>query len=73
MKPKMSRAPFEPITRLLEVPVALFEIKALVEEGRLEEAKVLIESVIAITLADPQAWLKIANLTPEEVGIESQG
>lgn len=73
MKPKMSRAPFEPIRQLLEVPVALFEIRALIEEGRLEEAKTLIDSVITTTLADPQAWLKITNLQPKEVGIESQG
>lgn len=73
MKPKMSRAPFAPITQLLEVPVALVEIRALVEEGRLEEAKALINSVITTTLADPQAWLKIANLQPGEVSIESQG
>lgn len=73
MKPKMSRAPFAPIRQLLEVPVALFEIRALIEEGRLEDAKALIDSVIATTLPDPQAWLKVANLKPKEVGIESQG
>lgn len=71
--PAMSRAPFAPIRRLLEVPVALLEIKVLVEEGRLEDAKALIDSVIATTLPDPQAWLKVANLKPKEVGIESQG
>lgn len=71
--PAMSRAPFAPIRWLFEVPVALLEIKVLVEEGRLEDAKALIDSVIATTLPNPRAWLKIANLTPEEVGIESQG
>ena len=48
-------------------------IKQTIAEGQLEDAKALIDSVIATTLPDPQAWLKVAKLKPEEVGIESQG
>lgn len=61
-----SREPFGPVTELIQVPLALFEIQALATE--LENSKILdmIKGVIATTLPDPDAWQKIAELRPKE-------
>ena len=59
-----SRAPFQPITSLIQVPLALFEIKALALEHRAGHIVPLIDSIIATTLADPDAWAKVANMQP---------
>ena len=61
------REPFAPISSLLQVPVALFEIQALAVQGDNVRIVPLIKSVIQVTLADPQAWHRIAALTPQEV------
>lgn len=63
----MSREPFGPVTELIQVPLALFEIQALATE--FENSKILdmIKGVIATTLPDPDAWQKIAALNPKEV------
>lgn len=57
-----SRAPFAPVTTLIQVPVALFEIQTLATEGRASEIIPLVRSVITTTLADPDAWQKIAKM-----------
>lgn len=59
-----SRAPFQPITSLIQVPLALFEVKTLALEHRAGHIVPLIDSIIAITLADPDAWAKVANMQP---------
>lgn len=58
------RAPFQPVTSLLQVPTALFEIRALAEEHKAGHIVPLIDSIIAITLADPEAWAKVASMQP---------
>lgn len=60
----MSRAPFAPVSELMHVPIALFEILALAKEGKADEIVPLIQSVINITLADVDAWQKIAQMQP---------
>jgi hypothetical protein len=42
--------------------VALFEIQTLATEGRVSEIIPLVRSVITTTLADPDAWQKIAEV-----------
>lgn len=59
-----SRAPFQPVTKLVQVPLALFEIKALALEHRAGHIVPLIESIINITLNDPNAWAQIAEMQP---------
>ena len=61
------RAPFQPVTDLIHVPPALFEIKALALEHRAGHIVPLIESIIAITLQDPSAWSKVAEMQPKVV------
>lgn len=61
------REPFAPISTLLQVPLALFEIQALAVKGDNDKIIPLIKSVITITLADPDAWQRIAAFTPQEV------
>ena len=61
------REPFAPISSLLQVPLALFEIQALAARGDNDKIIPLIKSVIKVTLADPDAWQRIAALTPQEV------
>lgn len=61
------REPFAAISNLLQVPVALFEIQALAALGDNDKIIPLIKSVIKVTLADPNAWQRIATLTPQEV------
>lgn len=53
------RAPFEPIKNLYEVPGALYEIKWLASQDESERIIPLIDSIIKITQADPEAWTKL--------------
>lgn len=53
------RAPFEPIKNLYEVPGALYEIKWLAGQDGAERIGLLIDSIIKITQADPDAWTKL--------------
>lgn len=60
----MSREPFGPVSELVQVPIALFEIWALAKEHKSDEIIPLIQSVINVTLADVDAWQKIAQMQP---------
>lgn len=62
------RAPFQPVTALVQVPPALFEIKALALEHRAGHIVPLVDSIIEITLADPDAWAKVAKMQPGKEG-----
>lgn len=60
-----SREPFGKVTRLEQIPTALFEILALATEidttgGR--TIKILVDGVIDVALADPEAWIKIQKM-----------
>lgn len=59
------RAPFEPIKNLYEVPGALYEIKWLATQDEAERIGPLIDSIIKITQADPEAWIKLTTKLQE--------
>lgn len=61
------RAPFEPIKNLFEVPGALYEIKWLASQDDVERIGPLIDSIIKITQADPEAWIKLTTKLQEVV------
>lgn len=60
------REPFGPVTELIQVPLALFEIVALAEEAHQSRIATLTRSVIKTTLADPNAWQQIGALRPPQ-------
>ena len=60
------REPFGPITELIQVPVALFEILGLSTEGDSQKVATLMKDIIKVTLADPDAWQKIGALRPPQ-------
>jgi hypothetical protein len=60
------REPFGPVTELIQVPVALFEILGLATEGNSQRVVTLMKDVIKVTLADPEAWQKIGALRPPQ-------
>jgi hypothetical protein len=58
------REPFGPVTDLMHVPIALFEILSLAEEIDHPEARriaALAGSVITVTLDDPEALVKLGQ------------
>lgn len=61
-----SRAPFADVTDLTQVPPALFEIQVLAESNRSGHIVPLIRSIIETTLKDPQAWQKVAEMSPKQ-------
>lgn len=62
------RAPFQPVTALVQVPPALFEIQALALQGKPGHIVPLVSSIIEITLADPDAWAQVAKMQPGKEG-----
>jgi len=59
------REPFGRVTELMQVPIALFEVMALAGEMEGPKAKqivTLMDNVINVTLADPEALVKLSNL-----------
>jgi hypothetical protein len=59
-----SREPFGKVTQLEQIPSALFEILTLARSVKTPEGKQivsLIDDVITVALADPEAWLKLQN------------
>jgi hypothetical protein len=59
-----SREPFGPVTELIQVPLALFEIQALATEAGNSKILEMVKGVIATTLPDPDAWQKIGEARP---------
>lgn len=49
---------------MFQIPVALYEVLALIEDRSTdyEQMRVLVESIINVALDDPEAWLKIEGL-----------
>lgn len=60
------REPFGPVTELIQVPVALFEVLGLATEGDSQRVATLMRDIIKVTLSDPDAWQKIGALRPPQ-------
>jgi len=59
------REPFRKVTELMQVPIALFEVLSLASEIDHPKAKQIVglmDSVINVTLDDPEALVKLTNL-----------
>ena len=59
------REPFGKVTELMQVPVALFEVLSLASEidnPKARQIEKLMDSVINVTLDDPDALVKLSNL-----------
>jgi hypothetical protein len=68
-KPKLSlasgREPFGKVTSLEQIPSVLFELLCLsreIEDPKGKQIAGLIDGVITVALADPEAWLKIEQM-----------
>jgi hypothetical protein len=82
------RKPYESVTEVFQIPVALFEVLSLVDEASINQnnpqvllnAKTLLRSIINTALSDPESWLKIQTLSVEslsqpflkEISVEQQ-
>ncbi len=70
------RKPYEPISRVLDLPPAILEVATLIEKGlagdraALEKAAALQESVIAVALEFPDCVGQIRNLLANGYTIE---
>ena len=53
------RAPYQPVTRLEQVPIAFYEILQLATKGQSAEIVPLIKSVIAVTQQDADGLAKL--------------
>ncbi len=65
LSPATCREPFGKVTELMQVPVALFEVMSLASEINDPKAKQiarLMDSVINVTLDDPEALVKLSNM-----------
>lgn len=62
----MSRAPYAPVTDLIHVPLALWEVQELAEIGDAAAIVPLIKSIIRVTLRDAEAWQKVQQMTSIE-------
>lgn len=62
------REPYEPVTELIDVPIAFLEIVTLAEKAAKGDTsaaakiKEIMSSVIEVVLADPESLLKLENL-----------
>ena len=72
-KPKLSvvgsREPFGRVTKLEQIPSAMFEILCLARELKTpkgDQIASLIDDVIGVALDDPDTWLKFKNPAVEE-------
>lgn len=60
-----SREPFGKVTKLEEIPSALFEILHLASGIKTPEGKQLaglVDNVITVALSDPDAWIKLEQM-----------
>ena len=60
------RAPFQPVTRLEQVPIAFYEIRELATRGDATLIVPLIDSVIALTNATPNALATLPHVAEKE-------
>jgi hypothetical protein len=72
-KPKLSvvgsREPFGRVTKLEQIPSAMFEILCLARElksAKGDQIARLVDDVIGVALDDPETWLKFKKLASEE-------
>ncbi len=64
------RKPYQNVTEVFQIPVALFEVLSLIDECAIDHpdntsvnsAKTLLQSIINTALNDPEAWLKIKQI-----------
>jgi hypothetical protein len=70
------RKPYEPISRLTDLPPAILEMVTLIEKGiegdkdALEKTRVLQESIITVMLDNPSCVSQIRNLLSNGYAIE---
>jgi len=70
------RKPYEPISRLTDLPPAILEMVTLIEKGisgdkeSLEKARLLQESIITVMLDNPTCVQQIRNLLSNGYAIE---
>jgi hypothetical protein len=70
------RKPYEPISRLTDLPPAIFEMATLIEQGisgdlnALKKASALQESIITVMLDNPTCVQQIRNLLSNGYAIE---
>ena len=58
------REPFGKVTELMQVPIALFEVMSLaseIDDPKAKQIVGLMDSVINVTLDDPEALVKLQN------------
>lgn len=60
------RAPYQPVSRLVEVPIAFYEIKDLATRGKAAEIVPLINSIIDITQAEPGSLSKLPHVATSQ-------
>jgi hypothetical protein len=64
-----SREPFGRVTRLEQIPSAMFEILCLARElktAKGNQIATLVDDVISVALEDPEAWVKFKFLAENE-------
>lgn len=60
--PATKRAPYQPVTRLEQVPIAFYEILELATRGESAQIVPLIQSVISVTQVAPDALVKLPHV-----------
>lgn len=64
-----SRAPFGRVTKLEQIPSAMFEILCLAKELKTPQGNqiaTLVDDVISVALVDPETWVKFKFLAEKE-------
>lgn len=61
-----AKAPYAPVERLVEVPIAFYEILDLATRGKAAEIVPLIQSVIDVTQAEPGSLVKLPHVAQAE-------
>jgi len=67
------REPFGKVTELMQVPIALFEVLSLASEidhPKAKQIERLTDSIINVTLDDPDALVKLSNLAGNGYAIQ---
>lgn len=65
LSPATCREPFGKVTELMQVPIAFFEVLSLASEidnPKARQIEKLMDSVINVTLDDPEALVKLSNM-----------
>lgn len=73
---KSGTEPFSRVTKLEQIPPALFEVLILAQAIKTPEGEkiaAITDSIISVSLADPEAWLKIRNVTKNDAAPTGRG